>query len=1835
MKHFKWKGIAFAMFFVATIMIWGIAIIPSVWATTTTVEPGAGTLETAIKNANPGDTLKLKAGSYTGLVDDLDKTVTIDKELTIEGVGNQTTVDVPLHIATSSQVSLSNFSTTVAMVEPNYIYFKVDEASAKLTLSNIVLHGILRGGEDGQLPRHDATFIDVTEKATGANITATNCSFEKPGVRYGIRVKTSETNITLDNTIIIGRTVLYYENGENNRFTAQNGSQIEGPSAIYTDTEAIVFKKQTDLTFTVDGSKVEGMIPSNNAAISVFSFEENTTGTTIDIKNGSRVVLQDSEKEDPNPESVIFGFSSNAKEADNNVAKIDATSKMYISVEDSSYKEADQKLLPITNKYSKVDGAAVVGLYDKEGKGEIKLYSEGSTIAKLSEDPYVTKEEYGDGTRFKGWFKEYNWLQEEGDPYSDEYTKQESSYPTIESGQNMDLYPKFVKLVRVKIGEDTEILESGQTLGNINEIDTKLDALKKEGQNLRGYIMHGATGGDISEVVGPDHLDDLKSIAITEDVTIEAVHTVTVKVNGEDADHSFEVETGKTIESLDEAEQEKYKNAKWNGKSEEEFSRLVYKRDGKVTEDTFTEDSPINESIELVTKHFAIVTLEKEKYKVEEEKAISTNNELTEAMNAIEQETVANKKFDRFENSESQKVTTESIIEKTTTITPIYQIHVIIGDKNCDLDEGKSLSTLDSKQEEIKGALQQLVTDAGERNFKGFVLSVTDSEEKESLPTGDGVDAEQLITTILGKSLTKNTTIYAEYNAIITIQCFDESCQSKNTFTIETGKTLEDVAKNEGENFMAAKYQKYLDSSQRDERFYHFVDEKGEEFLETTEISKSMTLTPKYFAFVTIDDERENVKGKYKVEETKTLDDLIGEDAQQALATLRSGIVAPAEELEGENLHFDKLVKVDSEGRETDYTQEEAIDSDITIRAKYHYDVSIVENYDDPQNNDEESNHMRGFKIYRNETLKSKEEIATSALNQLKSSATKADGTRKFDGYVEVNSNKEYTQDELLNKKFNTHIYINAKVAYRVKVGGKDYYIREGKTIQESDEIISALENLKQTDNKVFAEEFTVDGKEATEDEVLNTEVTKAIEINAKYKVVVNIGDSEFVIPEGGKLSDAEDQDAVHNALEALKTQVKNDGFNFNGYYYTDGDEKKDFDEEDQPTFSKNTTIGAKYNIKITIKGHRETPEDVADQYFEIDSSQTLKDIPEEKQTAYESVTKKTGRKFKNEFRNKDGEIVTEEDTFDKNEELTPIFYVTVTIKDKKCDIEEGTKLGTDEVISALEVFKTDEPEKIVHGYVYNKNKPIELTDTVEDNITIEPVYYVSLTVQYGEKQLGYYEFPENNALDDLVNLGEEFSTMKGNIEEALNNLKTSVLEDQYNFKKFVANGNEFKNTTKVVKNTTVTAQYNILVTIGKEPFEIESNGTLEDVKNQDEDAYNRVITKENRTFLHFVDENEKVVTDQDHFKKNITLTPVFAVKIKINGNDYLLKEGNTLSSDKKIMAALKEFENTKEKRVSGYKNEQGTEVTLEEAINDNMTITAEYVIDVEIVADQIYKTTVDENTTLEEALESLDYHKPDSFENFVDFETDEVVNEKDPLNKHTKLKSIYGITVLVRGQPYSLKSFQTFGELKDANDDLEKLKELPEDRVSFSRFVYVNNRGEEIELKEDTVLTTDITVIAKFNVLITIVYKNEDGTQEELIAVELEEGKAIEDLSEEELVRLNEKLREKEQQLEEAGKHSFKFSKFIAEDGTEIDMKKTIFNQPTTIEAIFEYKSESTPVGPDIEDSNKEYPIEEQAPDTGIDNITDLFQIILSMIIILITCNGIQHYEVYFNHNK
>ncbi len=1452
MKKVKWNRLGLVTVFTVIMCVISFMLANNVKADPQiiNVPPGSGTLEAAVKKANAGDVLKLQDGSYNG-----DKTIIIDKSLTIEGVGNyrdsgpRTYIENPIKI-TSGEVNLKKYS-----IIPSYgvsgskvtVAGKADVNISSVTYFNIASRAI-----------SDAKTIDVTEEANDSTINITDSEINEGQVVYGIFVAASNTTIKLDNTYVYGLTAIKYSNGGSNNLTIGKGNNSKinggGPSPY---NKTIDVENQNGLNIIVDGGEINSLSSRNNIPISVFSFGSGCKNVDVDIKAGSKISYKNNYNQQRS-KSIIFDFPKNATSSDGYEIKINKDAKIDLQlVEGSTEKEREE--LPLERLYSTIDGGAVIGIYDNEGNGKVNIYDNETEIAPLTSKEYTDIDTDEQKYIFKGWFKDKD--------YQVEYAKVGESYPKAVSGTNMNLYAHLVKSLTLTIKDvpketgtenKTYKIEEGQVLSKSEQIENIRNDLvaisNKEGQEFRGFVVY-----NLDSSVPYTDIDTLiNNLVMKEDCRIEAIHKVKVTINNVD----FYIDAGQSLNDImnDPNQSSKYKDAIMIGSEGRDFSRFVLKNKGDITDTTVSVGDSLPVNIEIVSKFYQDITIGGVVYKLEEGKTLNSSEEIKTALEAIKPE-VAGQKFGRFVDNtdKATEIYPESTqINKNMTIEAIYQIKVKLSgkenpDKEYTIDVGSTLKSVGNNIG-VKEALEDVSKNiAVGHKFDGFIVSNDLNSTHQTFDIDEySNDMDKLKEAVLDTTLYYNTTIYAKYVATVIINCPNDICggsDNKKTFDVETGTTLADI---KDSDYQTAKYQKYEDDPKKDERFYRFVDSDEKEFKETDEITKSITLTPKYLVFVTIDDTR--VGGTYKLEKGKSINDIIGEDAQKALRTLRNNIIPEDVNVSNSNdLHFEKLVD------DKNVVVPEKIDDDITIKGIYHYDVIVVKDYDNPEIGDLGGSHgpeYAGFTIQRDNNLGSNDDIE-EALTALKNSVNSGKNRQFYKYLVKTNYNgktDEYDDSNILNDKFNRHIVINALVSYKVKVLGdnKDYYVVEGMPISSNTELVQAIENLYNNDSDYFSK-YTLNGKLVDNIDVIkNTIVNDGNnEIGARYNVKVNINGKDFVIEKGKNLSTYTESD-----LESYLDTLENPGDKEFVKYVVNG---KELSREDllKENFDSNTTVKVKYNVRITVG-------DGGDSVVLPEGSKVTEELKEK----MDSVSVPEGKSSVAYFEDSDKNKIDDKYMFNKSMTINPKYNVKITIEGLEepnyQEVLEGSKIGdATELINKLK----NNNEKDFKEFSDSKT----LESTVSENIILTPLYTINVTVDGVT-----YTLDEGKTLGDLSGVGPNGPTPE-------------------RFKEFRdKKGNKVDTTTPLHKHTEVNAIYTIIVTTpDKNTHELESGQKLSDLGQELLDSFKK--SEDGRNFSRFVDQDGNTLKEDDTLTKDITLVPKFNIKIEVFRRD---EEGNEIKDD-------------------------------------------------------------------------------------------------------------------------------------------------------------------------------------------------------------------------------------------------------------------------------------------------------------------------------------------------
>ena len=780
-----------------------ITVIPNFYAAENTiyVRPGNGTLNTAISQAKAGDTIVLQSeGYYNG-----DKIV-IDKDITIQGTNmSRDYVSQLFEIDGAANVTFKNLTLSGgAMITTQKNHYILDvKSQTNLTLDGVVLAYATRTDSDGKFTA-DVKNIYIR---SGADHTELNIKDSYLNGAYDcVIVESSNNVITVEKSSLGGSLALALRNGEGNQVYIRNNSKIAGRSSFVENAEeAISIVGQKDLNIEVSDSELFGTAVSDRSGALVpahlISFDDaESTNVNIKIMGDSRV-----EDDDKVGDSNIINFGS-VTTPESNVS---------VLIE----KSVDIIPSDMGEKYNTSDNYAVVGIRDYKGDWTIKPYAKNNTIPeenlpaevvgyRLDKITYntesATDEDYvktmpitentdiishyikllnihidgcdetfyidenktfadlkaipgvldalnvlkntDDGKKFKNYVVSYTLDSEEK---SDTISDTQDEYTFVQDSTISADYINKVK-VTLKVGDDerlTKYMDEGQCLDDLSEEDKKefADAIESTTKRLKGYV----------EIVDEQEVVVDSKQAITKDITIIPKYEVDVKI-GED---TFTIDEGATLETLSPENKQKLDAHKTQDKKDfKNFVKVVDDVEHEVIEET----TPIMEHTDIVAKFTIKVTISGNEYVLDDGKNIQTLiDEQIDAKTALEElESVEGKTLDRFVDADGQPLTIYDMLNKHTTVVPIYTVKVTIGNEEFVLDENSTL-------EDLTGQDLERFNNLKTQRFSRFVNE-------------DGETFEET------EPITKDTVITALYNVKITI--------SEEEFMLEEGKTLSDLS---------------------------------------------------------------------------------------------------------------------------------------------------------------------------------------------------------------------------------------------------------------------------------------------------------------------------------------------------------------------------------------------------------------------------------------------------------------------------------------------------------------------------------------------------------------------------------------------------------------------------------------------------------------------------------------------------------------------------------------------------------------------------------------------------------------------------------------------------------------------------------------------------------------------------------------------------------------------------------------------------------------------------------------------------------------------------------
>ena len=444
----------------------------------------------------------------------------------------------------------------------------------------------------------------------------------------------------------------------------------------------------------------------------------------------------------------------------------------------------------------------------------------------------------------------------------------------------------------------------------------------------------------------------------------------------------------------------------------------------------------------------------------------------------------------------------------------------------------------------------------------------------------------------------------------------------------------------------------------------------------------------------------------------------------------------------------------------------------------------------------------------------------------------------------------------------------------------------------------------------------------------------------------------------------------------------------------------------------------------------------------------------------------------------------------------------------------------------------------------------------ISEDIEIIAGYNILLTV--GEET---FILEESKTLKQLMDEREDIKTVVESLQKVSNK----------EFNGFKNQSNEtIEDDTLIEKDTILTPQYKVTVTIKKNPEDTETKEaklnegqTLEDLQEAEKELINKLKNPENKNFDHFEDENGNTISDKTEIKENITITPQYTVTITIKNTKekepkvYTLKEGQTLADlTETEKAEWGEYIKGVNKEFIWF-NEIADEQTK---ICENITLTPIYNVLVTIKTENGEKIfTLREGKKLadiedKERYESTKNKEFREFSRFVDEKGNEI-SENTEINEDIILIPKFKVKVTINKADKTTEEFyieenQKLGDIKP--EDKERYENTK--NKEFRKFLrFVDEKGNEVS--ENTEIKDNITLTPKFNLTIKI------GQEEYL----LEEGKTLADL-------IGEKP-EAEQELEKLKNSSTKpFSRFVDEKGNEVS-ENTKFEDNATILPKFKIK--------------------------------------------------------------
>ncbi len=1468
------------------------------------VENVKGKLQEAINAASDGDVLEYDARSFS------EDEVIINKDLTIRGRGDgkkQLFARIFIRSKANGKPPTVHFENAILFnmfrSSINHSIVQIDNQAIVYFDDTMVTYG---GGGSEDIDDERGMALNITANADGCIIEANNSEFT--GYLDGVRIASSNNLITFKNTYIAGQLALAIASPDESSSKETGNSVKLWDSTVLgyagNDAEAAIsIRGQDGLRLELDGTKLYNsfMLNGSSAATKahLIYFNQTITNQNVQISIKGNSILEDTLQQVDSSghftnhtydgSGYVFNFGNNNLPADNNVVQIEGSVKIHPN--------------DMAHKYNTNSSYIVVGIYDQEGNGEIKTYSNSTSFEErlTSMEANIQKlSQY----RFEEWQTNYA---------SPTTFDKRTSVST-----NADIFPKVIRIYRVRIGSDTFYVDENSTLGSLDP--TSL-------QKLRSYKEEGSLDKQFWHFVGKDESGNEQIIdedtPITKDLTLTPKFQVQVTFFNDP--RPFTLELGKTLQDLPEEEASRLEGLK------EQANKHFTHFDGVYTDHSTAEvslDTPIMKNVTITPKYEVWVMVLDEKIVLPEGATLQSIQE-EEAYQSIFKP--SNKNFVGF-----QDFSLDTPIFEDQSLIPQYTVDVFINTERFVLPEGGCLDDLENDESQkdrylalreptnkifasissnpemtfqtpitehthLTFSYQVKVHVKGEKVEHTFYLdegsnldSLSGNETYEALlhpdhKTFDSFlhDGEDFDTS---RAITENIELSILYHVTVTI--------NGESFTLPEKGKLTDFA-------LDARYQELISPSNKE--FWQFQKD-GVLFLEDTEIYEDTTLTALYHVLVTIEGTT------LRLVEGEVLADYVSDPMYQQAISKEKKI-------------FHKLVHEDG----SDFDMNQPIHENVTLHGTYFVRVVIA---------------GKSFQLDENQTLKDLE--SNSLYYQIRYPDDKQ--FWKF-----VNGEDEFLETTPITEE----LHLDVLYQVLVKIDSLEFTLLEGQCLDDlkGNENYDAIFSTSQKDFRGFLE----NGKDFSVTSPIHQNTT----LTTHYQVQVTIDGTLFVVDEGKTIQELYENEDFQKIVNPTHKEFYN--------FYL-GDEV--FDEA--TPFYQHTTLHAKYYVCVTI----------LDSVFKMEEGSSL--LTFQHDSMYQAIKSVDGKDFQMFTLN--GREVLEDEPIYQNVTLEPVYTIQVTILDTRYELFDGESLLdlNDDGLLALETLK-HQSDRPFARFVLSDGSEIAMDQALHHHVTISAEYQLKVTVD------GY---------DFYLNAGDSLEDLSASDWQILESLRAQNKVFDHYVDEY---GEVFHVTDAISSDLQLTSTYHVLVSILDYTFEIGEGETIESLKNEED--YEKIIHPTEKSFWKFMINGEDF-DEKSELHENIRLVPIYQISVTVDEKTYLLEEGkclNDLEEDgKNYFTSLKEKEN-----FSRFVNEAGDTLEMDQALYKNVMISAKYLVKVTLNQEEFF---LEEGNTLE-SLSNEDQERmkaslqiPEGmvFDHFVNAKNDEVIDASTPIYEDLVLKPIF-----------------------------------------------------------------------------------------------------------------------------------------------------------------------------------------------------------------------------------